>query len=312
MYSQSLNVLFMKRNAAKEQPAQISAMERALGPQPSAAAVFFADSYEAELETVASAEATSPAADGSCVRTNTGERTKNDDQLPVPTGFVYTAEERTALDQANAAMAPVIEAVETLDKLEAWVPPLVRGVRALRARAMRETGALNHFDQQYRTRFGDLLNAEPFGPWLLDHGRLRDAVHYLGSDDTYLDAFVEWWRALTDEERKKWRALHTLVDHFKLSQSGAVPKKDRRTADQKVIERVRAEGHKVDAARLAEVAQVRHELATHTIETSETLWAALNQAGPEQVVQAVKDHDAKDYGRTLYKLLAGWLKEPTP
>ena len=67
-----------------------------------------------------------------------------------PTGFAYTPEERTAIDQANEAFAPVIEAVDTFEEIEAWVPPLVRGVRALRDRAMRETGALNYMDQQYR------------------------------------------------------------------------------------------------------------------------------------------------------------------
>ena len=86
---------------------------------------------------------------------------------------------------------------------------------------------------------------------------------------------------------------------------------DRRTPDQKEIERVRTEGHKADAARLAEVEQARRELATQTIETTETFWTALHQAGPEKFVQALKDHDAKDYARAVYKLLGGWLKEPT-
>jgi hypothetical protein len=258
-----------------------------------------------------------PAADGSSVRTDTGAQRQNDEQASEPTGpteFAYTPEERTAIDQANEAFAPVIKAVDTFENIEAWGPPLVRAVRALRDRAMRETGALNYMDQQYRKKFGDLLNAEPIGPWLLDEHRrsLLDAVHYLGSDDTYLDTFMEWLRTkVTAEQRKKWRTLRTLVDHFKRWQSGTVPNKDRRTCDQKAIERVRTEGHKADAALLAEVEQVRQEFATQAIETPETLWTVLRQAGPEMVVQALKDHGAKDYARIVHKLLGAWLKEPT-
>jgi hypothetical protein len=186
------------------------------------------------------------------------------------------------------------------------------GVRVLRSHAKRETGALNYFDQQYRTRFGDLLSAEPIGPWLLAHHAELDAVHYLGSDDERLDKFTAWRRTqITEEQRKKWRSLRTLVDHFKQWQSGAVRNHDRRTTDQKAIERVRTEGHKAEAARLAEVEQVRQELATGTIKTTETLWAALCRAGPEMVVQALKDHDAKDYARTVYELIGRWLNEPS-
>jgi hypothetical protein len=168
---------------------------------------------------------------------------------------------------------------------------------------MRETGASNCLDQQYRTRFGDLLNAEPFGPWLLDKHRrsLLDAVHYLGSDDTYLDSFIEWRRTtLTDGQRKKWRTPRTLVDHFKDWQSGTVSIRDRRTPDQKQIELVRTEGHKADAARLIEVEQTRRELATHAIESTDTLWAILDKAGPEKFVQSLRDYDAKDYARAVY------------
>jgi predicted DNA-binding protein (UPF0251 family) len=209
---------------------------------------------------------------------------------------------------------PIIEAVDALENIEVWVPPVVKGVRALRDRAMRETGAQTHLDQQYRTRFGDLLNAEPIGPWLLDERRrsLLNAVHYLGSDDTYLDTFMEWRRAnITEEQRSKWRKLRTLVDHFKDWQTGAVPSNDRRNHDQKELERVRTEGHQADAARLAEVEEARQELATRTIESIATLWTVLDQAGPEKFVQTLKDHDAKDYARAVYKLLGGWLKEPT-
>jgi hypothetical protein len=192
------------------------------------------------------------------------------------------------------------------------VPPLVTGVRALRERAKGETGALNYLDHQCRRRFGDLLNAEPIGPWLLDRHRLLDAVHYLGRDDN-LDIFMEWRRAIiTEKQRKKWRALPTLVDHFKHYQNGTVPNKDRRTSDQKAIERVRTEGHKADAALLAEVEQARQELATQAIETTETLWTVLRQAGPEMVIQTLRDQDDKDYVRSLIELGSRWLNEPSP
>ena len=235
-------------------------------------------------------QAIGPAADGS-VPGDTAAQTQNDEQAGEPTGpteFAYTPEERRAIDRANEAFAPVIEAVDRLEDIEVWVPPLVTGVRALRERAKRETGALDYFDHQCRRRFGDLLNAEPIGPWLLDKHRrsLLHAVHYLGSDNSYLDAFMEWRRTkITDEQRKKWCSLRTLVDHFKHWQSGTVPNKDRRTSDQKAIERVRTEGHKADAARLVEVEQARRELATRTIESTETFWTALRQAGPEKFVQ---------------------------
>jgi hypothetical protein len=258
-----------------------------------------------------------PVADDSSVHTDTAAQMKNDEQTSEPTGpteFAYTQAERTAIDQANEAFAPVIKAVDTFENVEAWVPPVVRAVRALRDRAMRETGALNYMDQQYRKKFGDLLNAEPIGPWLLDEHRrsLLDAVHYLGEDDSYLDIFMEWLRTkVTAEQRKKWRTLRTLVDHFKRAQTGTVPNIDRRTSDQEAIERVRAEGHKADAALLAEVEQARRELATRTIETTGTFWAALRQAGAKKFVQTLIDHDAKEFGRTAYELLDAWLKEST-
>lgn len=241
-------------------------------------------------------------------------RNEDDDQGTEPTEFAYSSAERAAIDEANEAFAPVIQAVDTLENIEVWVPPVVKGVRALRDRAMRETGALTHQDQQYRTRFGDLLNAEPIGPWLLDERRrsLLNAVHYLGSDDTYLDTFMEWRRAnLTEEQRSKWRKLRTLVDHFKQWQSGTLPNKDRRTPDQKQIELVRTEGHRADAARLSEVQQTRRELATQAVESTETLWTVLDQAGPEKFVQSLREHDAREYARAVYNLLGTWLKEPT-
>jgi hypothetical protein len=250
--------------------------------------------------------------DGTSVPTDTG-LVQHDERGPKAPDFAYTPEERTAIDQANAAFAPIIEAIDKLEDIEAWVPPLVKGVRALRDRAVRETGALNYVDQQYRTRFGDLLNAEPFGPWLLDKDRssLRDAIHYLGSDDTYLASFMEWWQKLTDERRRKWRNPRTLVDHFKKWQRGTVPNRDRRTPDQKEIQAVREEGHKADAARLAEVEQTHREVATHAIETTDTLWAVLDHAGPDRLVQSLRDHGAKNYARAVYDLLGAWLKEPT-
>jgi hypothetical protein len=252
------------------------------------------------------------ATDGSSVRTDTGEQVQNNAEAAGATGFAYTAEDRKAIDQANEAFAPVIEGVDKLEDIEAWVPSLVRGVRALRKRAKQETGALNYSDHEYRRRFGDLLNVEPIGPWLLDRHRLLDAAHYLGENDSYLDIFMDWRRAIiTDKQRETWRALPTLVDHFKHWQSGTVPNKGRRTSDQKTIEKVRTEGHKADLAAKAEVEQARQELATQKIATTETLWTVLRQAGPGMVVQALIDQDAKDYARSVYKLLGGWLKEPT-
>jgi hypothetical protein len=241
---------------------------------------------------------------------------QNDDdaQETEPTDFGYSPSELAAIDGANKAFAPIIKAIDTLENIEAWVPPVVKGVRAFRDRAMRETGALNYLDHQYRKLFRKLLSHEPIGPWLLDEHRrsLLDAVHYLGSNDSYLDAFLEWRRTkITENQRRKWRSPRTLVDHFKRWQSSVVPNTDRRTTDQKAIERVRAEGHKADAARIAEVEQARREFANRTIATTDTFWAALRQAGPEKFVQALREHDAKDYARAAHQLLGDWLKEPT-
>jgi hypothetical protein len=249
--------------------------------------------------------------DTSSVPTDTA-RNEDDEQETEPAEFGYSPAERVAIDGANEAFAPIIEAVEALENIEAWVPPVVKGVRALRDRAMRETGALNYLDQQYRTKFGELLNAEPIGPWLLDEHPLLNAVHYLGSEDRYLDSFMEWHSTkITEKQRGKWRNLRTLVDRFKQWQDGAIRNNDRRTPDQKEIEAIRTEGHKADSALLTEVHQARRELATQAVESTDTLWAVLDQAGPERFVQCLKDHDAKDYARSVYKLLASWLKEPT-
>jgi hypothetical protein len=168
-----------------------------------------------------SPKAIGPAADASSVRTDTAQ--SQNEEAAEPTRFAYTPEERTAIDQANQAFAPIIEAADTIDNIESWVPALVRGVRALRDRAVRETGAPNYLDHEYRKTFGDLLNAEPIGPWLLDKHRcsLLDAVHYLGSNDTYLDTFMESRRTkITEEEREKWRTLRILVECFKQWHSG--------------------------------------------------------------------------------------------
>jgi hypothetical protein len=260
-------------------------------------------------------KAIDPAADNTSVPTNTAQNDDDEQGTESPASdFAYTPEERVAIDEANEAFAPIIEAVDALENIEAWVPSMVKGVRALRDRAMRETGALHYLDQEYRKAFGDLLNAEPIGPWLLDKRRrsLLNAVHYLGSEDAYLDAFMEWRATkITEKHRGKWRNLRTLVDHFKQWQDGTIPNNDRRTPDQKEIEQVRTEGHKADAARLNEVQQARRELATQAIESTETLWTVLHQAGPERFVQSLRYHDAKEYARAVYKLLGGWLKEPT-
>jgi hypothetical protein len=258
------------------------------------------------------AQAVGSAADNTSVRMDTAWNQEDGKGTERSTSSGYSPGERAAIDEANAAFAPIIEATDRLEKIEVWVPPVVKGVRALRERAMRETGALNYFDHQYRMRFGDLLDAEPIGPWLLDDRRrsLLAAVQYLGSDVTYLDSFMEWWRKLTDKQHRKWRKLRTLVDQFKKWQPGTIPERDRRTPDQKEIEAVRTDGHKADAARLAEVEQARRELATQTIESTDTLWTVLDEARPEKVFQSLRDHDAKDYGRVLYELLGTWLKEP--
>jgi hypothetical protein len=257
-------------------------------------------------------ELADPAADNSSVPADTGEQAQNDEQVTEPTGG-YTPQERADIDKANAAFAPVIKAVDTFEYIEGWVPSLVMGVRALRDRAKRETGALNYFDPEYRKKFGYLLNDEPIGPWLLDERRrsLLNAVHYLGDDDN-LDKFMEWQRTqITEEQRKKWRSLRTLVDYFKQWQSGAVRNHDRRTTDQKEIEQVRTEGHKAEAALLAQVEQARRELVTSTIETTESLSMALDHAGPEKVVEAMLACQAQGFARAVYKLLANRLKEPT-
>jgi hypothetical protein len=252
--------------------------------------------------------------DGSSVPRDTAQNDDNEQGTEFPASdFEYTPDERIAIDEANEAFAPIIEAVDALENIETWVPPVVKGVRALRDRAMRETGALHYLDQEYRKAFGVLLNAEPIGPWLLDKHRrsLLNAVHYLGSEDGHLDSFMEWRATeITKKQRGKWRNLRTLVDHFQQWQDGTIPNNDRRTPDQKTIERVRAEGHKADAAWLVEVEQARQELATRAIESTDTFWVVLNQAGPEKFLQTLKDHDAKDYARAVRKLLAAWLKEP--
>jgi hypothetical protein len=174
------------------------------------------------------------AADNTSVRTDTGQM--QDGEQGPELDFAYTPEERSAIDAANEAFAPVIKAVDTFEDIQAWVPPLVRGVRALRDRAKRETRARNYFNHEYRKKFGVLLRAEPIGPWLLAKHRhsLLDAIQYLGSDDAYLDTFMEWRATtITEEQRKKWRTLRVLVDHFKEWQTGTPTDKDERPRDQK-------------------------------------------------------------------------------
>jgi hypothetical protein len=266
-----------------------------------------------EVDMALGKEKLSKQLDGSSVPAHTA-RNEDEEQGTESTEFAYSPAERAAIDKANKAFAPIIEATDRLENIEVWVPPVVKGVRALRDRAMRETGALNYLDQQYRTKFGELLNAERIGPWLLDKHRrpLLNAVHYLGSEDRYLDSFMEWHSTkITEKQRGKWRDLRTLVDHFKQSQDGAIRNNDRRTPDQKEVEAVRAEGHKADSALLTEVHQARRELATQAVESTDTLWAILDKAGPERLVESLRCHDAKDYAGAIYKLLASWLKEPT-
>jgi hypothetical protein len=121
------------------------------------------------------------------------------------------------------------------------------------------------------------------------------------------------WRAtkMTEKDRKKWRSLRTQVNHFKKWRQGAAPKADRRTSDQREIEQVRAEGHKAEAALLAQVEQARRELVTSTIETTESLSMALDHAGAEKVVEAIMACQTQGFARAVYKLLANRLNEPT-
>jgi hypothetical protein len=265
---------------------------------------------QAAIETGSRQGGISPAADNTSVPADTAPRAD-------ATDFEYRPDERIAIDDANEAFGPVvdadIEAGERSEDIEGWTLRLVRGVRAIRDRAMRETGALNRFDSQYRTRFGDLLNAEPIGPWLLDknHRAFLHAVHYLGDDDN-LDKFMRWRETMmTEDDHKKWRSLRTQVDHFKKWREGTVVNCDRRTSAQREIEQVRAEGHKAEAALLAEVEQARHELVTSKIETTETLSMALDHAGPEKLVEAIMACPAQGFARAVYELLGKRLKEPT-
>jgi hypothetical protein len=257
-------------------------------------------------------DAASVQVNATSVQVNTGGNQQDERETEISSGS-YKPAERAAIDDANEVFGPVIEAdVEAADRLEdieRWAPSLVRGVRAIRDRAMREVGARNRFSNEYRKQFRALLIAEPIGPWLLDpnHRADLDAVNYLGDDDN-LDKFIDWCATtMTDKDRRKWRKLRTRVMHFKIWRTGAVGKSDRRTPDQKEIEKVRAEGHKAEAALLGEIEQARRELATHAIETTDTLWAILARAGSDMVFQSLKDHDAEDFGRALYKKLGAWL-----
>ena len=92
-----------------------------------------------------------------------------------------------------------------------------------------------------------------------------------------------------------------------ISQSGTVPNKDRRTSDQNTIEKVRTQGHKADAAMLAEVEQVRQDFATQAIKRTETLWPVLRQVWR----CSFRLSGTIDYARTAYELLGRWLNEPT-
>ena len=72
---------------------------------------------------------------------------------------------------------------------------------------------------------------------------------------------------------------------------------------------MRTESHKADPARLSGSGAGPSELARLTIESIETFWTVLHQAGPEKFVQALKDSDAKDYGRDRIQAVRGWLKD---
>jgi hypothetical protein len=77
-------------------------------------------------------ELADPAGDNTNVRRDTAQ-IQDGEHGPDATDFEYTPEERTAIDAANEAFGLVIQAVNTFGNMEAWVPTLVRGVRAFRA-----------------------------------------------------------------------------------------------------------------------------------------------------------------------------------
>ena len=78
--------------------------------------------------------------------------------------------------------------------------------------------------------FGDLLNAEPIGPWLLDKRRrsLLNAVHYLGSDDV-LSRRVS--RVAGDQDHGKTAGKMAQPSHARRAlqavEEGTVPTNDR-------------------------------------------------------------------------------------
>jgi hypothetical protein len=226
--------------------------------------------------------------------------------------FGYSVEERSALNSAIDAFTLVIQAVDTLEDVDRWVPPAVKVVRILRDRAMRETEAPNYHDHHYRTKFSELLNAEPIGPWLLDPDRraLLAAVHYLGSENSFLDAFMQWRQvSLSEKQRRKWRSLQTLVEHFKRWQTGTVASSDRRSEDEKKNEEVRTEGHKADAAALAEIEQVRRDVLSEAVNDDAAFWTVLRGAGAERVVECIEKNDAREFATTICERLGLWLKD---
>ena len=74
-------------------------------------------------------ESVGPAGDGTSVCTDTGNQPPPEPTIE-PHEFEYTTEERAAIDEANEAFAPIIEAVETVEDVDHWVRPVVKGVRA--------------------------------------------------------------------------------------------------------------------------------------------------------------------------------------
>ena len=61
----------------------------------------------------------------SSVRRDTG-RNEDDEQGTEPTEFAYSSAERAAIDEANEAFAPIIEAIDMVENIDGWVPPVVK------------------------------------------------------------------------------------------------------------------------------------------------------------------------------------------
>jgi hypothetical protein len=135
----SIGKMCKGRPAQTIEPARVreSATAKALRPQPSAA-VFCADSDETELQTggtIDGPQAVGPAAVGSCVRTETGEQTQNEEQAAEPTRFAYAAEASAACREGRnmpvtppPAPAPsvVLPCASEIDSGRGAAPPVGR------------------------------------------------------------------------------------------------------------------------------------------------------------------------------------------